>query len=90
MTRAIQNEVKSALEEYVLRVQAAEELQATLAALDENEALARRSYEVGQIGLAEFLLVRRETLETRLARLDRLLEAAEARAKLESRAGVIR
>lgn len=90
MTRAIQNEVKSALEEYVLRVQAAEELQATLVALDENEALARRSYEVGQIGLAEFLLVRRETSETRLARLDRLLEAAEARANLESRAGVIR
>jgi len=90
LTRAVRTEVKSALDAYVLRLQAAEELQATLAALDENEALARRSYEVGQIGLAEFLLVRREILETRMARLDRLLEAAEARADLESRVGVIR
>jgi cobalt-zinc-cadmium efflux system outer membrane protein len=90
LSRAVQTEVKNALDAYVLRVQAADELQTTLAALDENETLARRSYEVGQIGLAEFLLVRRETLETRLARLDRLLEAAEARADLESRAGVIR
>jgi len=88
--RAIQNEVQSALDAYLLRLQAAEELEGTLAALDENEALARRSYEEGQIGLAEFLLVRRETLETRFARLDRRLEAAEARADLESRAGVIR
>jgi outer membrane protein, heavy metal efflux system len=90
LTRAVQTEVKSALDAYALRLQAAEELQNTLAILDENEVLARRSYEVGQIGLAEFLLVRREVLETRMARLDRLLEAAEARADLESRAGVTR
>jgi len=90
LRRAIQNEVKSAVEAYGLRVQAADELRSTLAALDANEDLARRSYEVGQIGLAEFLLVRRETLEIRVALLDRLLEAAEARADLESRAGVSR
>jgi cobalt-zinc-cadmium efflux system outer membrane protein len=90
LSRAVQTEVRSAFDAYQLRLRAAEELQTTLDTLDENEALARRSYEVGQIGLAEFLLVRRETLETRLARLDRLLEAAEARAHLESRAGVMR
>jgi outer membrane protein, heavy metal efflux system len=90
LRRAVRNQVTTAVESYRLRVQAAEELRSTLAALDDNEALARRSYEVGQIGLAELLLVRRETVETRLALLDRLLEAVEARAELESRAGVVR
>jgi cobalt-zinc-cadmium efflux system outer membrane protein len=87
---AVQNEIRTELDVYLLRLQAAEELVATRGALDENEGLARRSYEVGQIGLAEFLLVRREVLDTRFAVLDRLLEAAQARSELESRAGILR
>jgi len=71
-------------------VKAVEALQATITALDDNEALARRSYEVGQIGLGEFLLIRRETLEARTAFVQRQLEAAQARIELEARAGVIR
>jgi len=90
LRHAIQNEIETALEAYRLRLQAAEELQSTLGALDDNEHLARRSYEAGQIGLAEFLLVRREVLETRLAALDRLLDAAQAGSELESRAGLLR
>jgi cobalt-zinc-cadmium efflux system outer membrane protein len=90
LSHAIQNEIKTALEAYLLRVQAADELQVMLGALDDNEGLVRRSYEAGQIGLAELLLVRREVLETRLAALDRLLEAAQARSELESRAGILR
>lgn len=55
--------------------------------LDENERLSRRSYEAGQIGLADLLLVRREILETRSEYLDRLLEAAIAAIDLEASAG---
>ena len=90
LRHAIQNEIKTALETYLLRVQAAEELQSTVGLLDDNEDLARRSYEAGQIGLAELLLVRREVLETRLAALDRLLDAAQAGSELDSRAGILR
>ena len=90
LRHAIQNEIKTALETYLLRVQAAEELQSTVGILDDNEDLARRSYEAGQIGLAELLLVRREVLETRLAALDRLLDAAQAGSELDSRAEILR
>lgn len=58
--------------------------------LDANEALARRSYEAGQIGLVELLLVRREVLETRIEYLDHVLEAAIAGIELEATAGVLR
>ena len=90
LRRAVQNEVSSAWETYGLRLKAAASLQATVAALDDNDALARRSYEVGQIGLGELLLVRRETLEARAALLQRQIEAAQARVELETRAGVLR
>jgi cobalt-zinc-cadmium efflux system outer membrane protein len=86
----VQNEVSSAWETYGLRLKAAASLQATVAALDDNDALARRSYEVGQIGLGELLLVRRETLEARAALLQRQIEAAQARVELDTRAGVLR
>jgi len=90
LEHAVQNEIKTALEAYQLRLQAADELQATLGTLDDNEDLVRRSYQAGQIGLAELLLVRKEVLETRLVALDRLLDAAQARSELESRAGMLR
>jgi len=86
----IRNEVQAAWTVYALRQKAADELQAQEAALDDNETLARRSYEVGQIGLGELLLVRRETAEVRAALLERLTEAAEARLELDTRAGVLR
>ncbi len=56
----------------------------------ENETLARRSYDVGQIGLAELLLVQRETVEARLLHLERRLLAAEGEVELLARAGVLR
>jgi outer membrane protein, heavy metal efflux system len=87
---AVRNEVQAGWTVYSLRQKAADELRAQLTALDDNDALARRSYEVGQIGLGELLLVRRETAEVRAALLERLAEAAEARIELETRAGVLR
>lgn len=64
--------------------------QEALPGLDENEVLAQRSFDVGQISLPELLLIRRELIETRLDYLDRQLEAAEAAVTLDSAAGVLR
>jgi outer membrane protein, heavy metal efflux system len=89
LKRAAQSEVAAAWEAYGLRLKAADALLANVAALDDNDRLARRSYEVGQIGLAELLLIRRETLEARGALLQRQVEASLARVELQARAGVI-
>ena len=91
MLRAIYIEVKVAFDAYLENVAAVEELEKNaLPSLDENEALARRSYEEGEIGLAELLLIRRETLEIRLAYVDRLVDAAIAGVEVEFRSGVLR
>jgi cobalt-zinc-cadmium efflux system outer membrane protein len=88
--RAVDVEVRAAFEVAARRAAAVEELESNaLPVLDENERLSRRSYEAGQIGLAELLFVRRETLQTRLEYLDRLLEAADASVDLEASAGAL-
>ena len=60
-----------------------------LPGLDENETLATRSFEVGQIGLTDLLLIRREILDTRFQYLDALLEAALARTEWLASAGAL-
>ncbi|WP_241758717.1 TolC family protein [Pyxidicoccus parkwayensis] len=57
--------------------------------LTDNASLAARAYEAGEMGLAEFLLVRRDTLETRFAYVDSLLEAALARVQLAVQMGAL-
>ena len=57
--------------------------------VDENEALARRSFEVGQISLPELLLVRRELVDTRLEYLNRLLDVAAAAIEQDTASGVL-
>jgi cobalt-zinc-cadmium efflux system outer membrane protein len=87
----IRVEVEAAQGIYALRQDAQRVLEAeALPGLDENDALASRSYEVGQIGLAELLLLRREVIETRFQHLDALLETALARINLLTSAGVLR
>jgi cobalt-zinc-cadmium efflux system outer membrane protein len=72
------------------RLAAVRELEETaLPALDDNESLALKSFEAGEIDLGELLLIRREILETRLAWLERLLDASLARFELETAAGVL-
>ncbi len=61
-----------------------------LPGLDDSESLARRSYEAGQISLAEWLLLRRELLDTRLSHVDLLFSVALAGTELDSVAGVLR
>lgn len=69
---------------------AVRELEATaLPALDDNESLALKSFEAGEIDLGELLLIRREILETRLAYLERLLDATLTRFELEAAAGAL-
>lgn len=89
-TRA-QIEVRSAFEAYSRRMAAIRILAAdAIPGLGENEALTTRSFDVGQLGLPELLLIRREILDTRVQYLDALLEAALARIDLDASAGVLR
>jgi cobalt-zinc-cadmium efflux system outer membrane protein len=90
LRRAAQVEIQSAYEAHRLRVEAVEALRETARHLEENATLARRSYDVGQLGLAELLLVLRETVEARRLHLERRLEAAEGEIELLARAGVLR
>jgi cobalt-zinc-cadmium efflux system outer membrane protein len=61
-----------------------------LPGLDENERLARRSFEVGELSLPDLLVVRREFLETRLQYLDALGDAAVASIDWQMAAGALR
>jgi outer membrane protein, heavy metal efflux system len=73
------------------RLAAARELESlALPALEDNESLALKSFEAGEIGLGELLLIRREILETRLSYLERLLDATLTRFELEAAAGALR
>lgn len=83
-------QVETALARYRKQLQAVELLEhEALPLLEDNESLARRSYEAGEMNLAEFLLVRREVLETRAAYLDSLLQAALARTRLAVETGAL-
>ncbi|HWM92453.1 MAG TPA: TolC family protein [Thermoanaerobaculia bacterium] len=89
--RAAEMEVRGWHSALTRRLAAARELEQTaLPALDDNESLALKSFEAGEINLGELLLIRREILETRLAYLDRLLDASLTRLELESAAGALR
>lgn len=88
--RTVNVEVETAFAVYQRREEAVSELERNaLPGLDANDTLVRRSYEVGQMRLAELLAIRRETLETRSEYLDRLFEAAVAALDVEASAGVL-
>jgi outer membrane protein, heavy metal efflux system len=88
---AIANDVRTALEVYERRKGSAAELQqSAIRTLEDNEALARRSFEEGELNLIELLLIRRDNLETRLLHVNQLLDAAVAAVELEARAGVLK
>ena len=87
----VRTEVRTAFDAYNRRLAAVRVLEAdAVAGLDENERLTTRSFEVGQLGLPELLLIRREILETRFQHLDALLEAALARVALDASAAILR
>lgn len=87
----IQVEIRSAFDAFNRRLAAVRVLETeAISGLDENETLTTRSFEVGQLGLPDLLLIRREILETRSQYLDALLEAALARIDLDASAGLLR
>jgi outer membrane protein, heavy metal efflux system len=87
----VQVEVRAAFDAYNRRLAAVRVLEAeAIPGLDENEQLTTRSFEVGQLGLPELLLIRREILDTRSQYLDALLEAALARTDLDASAAILR
>ena len=87
----VQLQVRSAFEAYSRRMAAIRMLETdAIPGLDETVTLTTRSFEVGQLGLPELLLIRREILDTRFQYLDALLEAALARIDLDASAGVLR
>jgi cobalt-zinc-cadmium efflux system outer membrane protein len=88
--RTARQEVASAHRAYELRLAAARELALTAELAGDSEALARRSYEEGQIGLAELLLARRETQEVRQAHVDHRLELAAAAVEMRAVSGRLR
>ena len=87
----VQLQVRSAYEAYSRRLEAVRVLESdAIPGLGDNETLSARSFDVGQLGLPELLLIRREILETRSQYLDALLDAALARIDLDASAGVLR
>jgi cobalt-zinc-cadmium efflux system outer membrane protein len=87
----VQAEVRAAFDAYTRRLAAVRVLEAeAIPGLDENEQLTTRSFEVGQLGFPDLLLIRREILDTRSQYLDALLEAALARIDLDASAALLR
>ena len=83
-------EVRSWFEAFSLLDSAASRFESDdLPRVQEMLDLARRSYESGNIPFAELLILQRETVETRLAYLDLLLQAALVSIELEAAAGVL-
>ncbi|MCK6548328.1 TolC family protein [Myxococcota bacterium] len=89
--RTVHEEVRSAFAIHAERVAAVEAFEGeAVAALDAAERGAERAYEAGHLSLAELLVLRRELLESRRTRLERLYEAELARVELEAAAGALR
>jgi cobalt-zinc-cadmium efflux system outer membrane protein len=89
LTRTVEAEIRGGMASHDALRGAAEEYERTVLPLvEENERLALESYEVGQIGLADLLLVRRESLDARRTFIDQLLEMRLAEVELTARAGV--
>jgi cobalt-zinc-cadmium efflux system outer membrane protein len=87
----IDAEVRAACDALTHRLSALRVLEAdAIPGLDDNERLTTRSFDAGQIGLPDLLLIRRETLDTRFQYLDALLEAALARIDLDASAAILR
>lgn len=88
--RSADAEVRGRHSALLQHLEAARELERTaLPALEDNESLALKSFEAGEIDLGELLLLRREILETRLTYLERLLDASLTRFELEAAAGAL-
>jgi cobalt-zinc-cadmium efflux system outer membrane protein len=88
---SLQSEVATARQVYERLIRAARAIETTaLPAVADNESLATKSYEAGQIGLLDLLLLRREAVDIRQVHLDHLLDAAIAGVELAAATGGLR
>jgi cobalt-zinc-cadmium efflux system outer membrane protein len=84
-------ELQTAIDAYERRVSAVRTLATeAVPGIEEVAALTTRSFDVGQIGLKDVLVIRRELLDSRMLALSAQLEVARARVTLEATAGVLR
>lgn len=89
LMRTIEADVRGAVATHdALRAAASGYERTVMPLVEENEKLALESYEVGQIGLGDLLLVRREALDARRAFIDQLIDTRLAEIELRARAGV--
>lgn len=89
LMRAIEAEVRGAFDSYeTLRRASVQYQRELLPLLEENERLALESYDVGQIGFSDLLLVRREVLDARRALIDQLIATRLAEVALRTQSGV--
>jgi cobalt-zinc-cadmium efflux system outer membrane protein len=87
----IHTELRAAYGEYEQRAALKTALEReTGPTLADNDSLATRSYEAGEMNLIDLLLVRREAIEIRQSVIDRRLEAARSRLAVDVIAGVVR
>jgi cobalt-zinc-cadmium efflux system outer membrane protein len=83
-------EVESLYQAYLSRREAAAALENdALPSALANERLSQRSFQEGELSLADLIVVRRESVETQLEYLERLREAAETAALRDAAAGVL-
>jgi cobalt-zinc-cadmium efflux system outer membrane protein len=84
-------ELTTAVDVHQQRVEVAEALSAgALPNVADNEGLARRSYDAGELNLVELLFVRRDALDARTLIVERRLDAALSRLYVDYLAGVLR
>lgn len=89
LVRTVEAEIRGAVAAHqALRNAASDYERTVLPLIEQNERLALESYEVGQVGLTELLLVRREALEARRALIDQLIEMRLAEVELRAMTGV--
>ncbi|RKH52410.1 TolC family protein [Corallococcus llansteffanensis] len=87
--QVVSNQLSAAGARFHARVEALEMFeQEALPLITDNEALARRSYDAGELDLAGFILIRRDVMETRAAWLDSLLQVGLARVRYAVEMGV--
>ncbi len=83
-------ELSAAYAAYQQRLELTETLSRdALASVADNESLARRSYDAGEMNLIDLLLVRREALTTRTGLVDNRLDTALSRLTVDHLAGVL-
>ncbi len=84
------SEVGNLHAEYQQRQAASQSLAEALPLVLENVQLSQRSYEEGELSLADLLVVRNDVLSTRLEYLDRLFDAARVAVARDAAAGVLK